>query len=139
MEGSRSVFGVSRASRRSLTSSPSVGDNPPERKLGALHKSLTDGEAVMKNKLPKNSDRHHLFARSRGGHIPGNVVIIPRRVHSLYHALFGNMTPAEAKRFIDVVFVTDTTWSERELEEAMLRIMEETCVITARSSREKVY
>ncbi len=44
---------------------------------------------------------HHLIPRSRGGETkPGNLMVVPERLHQAWHYIFRNMTPEEAMIYI---------------------------------------
>ena len=48
---------------------------------------------------------HHIIPRKRGGTDKENTVIIPKKLHNKWHTLFKEMTPDEAKQFIDELMV----------------------------------
>lgn len=67
--------------------------------------------------------RHHLRPRSRGGHIRNNIVVLPERYHQAWHYLFGNLTPDEAKEFIDIVMRPNAKWNARNIDELRIALM----------------
>lgn len=56
---------------------------------------------MKKNKLT----RHHIIPKSRRKKV--EVVLIPKENHEAYHALFGNLTPAEI-----IVFLIQRYWGK---------------------------
>lgn len=72
-----------------------------------------------KHKAPLR--KHHITPRSR---LPNgmdkdwnNIVLIPGDFHSAWHFIMGNLTPDEAKVFIDIVMRPGTTWTHYDLHE----------------------
>lgn len=65
--------------------------------------------AKKNGKNGKNDpSRHHVIPESRGGENGvENIKIIPRKFHSTWHDLFGNLTPLEAIQFIKEVFLDE--------------------------------
>ena len=63
---------------------------------------------------------HHIVPRSRfkndEDRETNNTLAIDEKVHMHWHAVFGNLTPEEAKRFIDEVMVAGRYWSNKDLE-----------------------
>ncbi|MBU1290012.1 HNH endonuclease [Patescibacteria group bacterium] len=83
--------------------------------------------------------KHHIIPESRGGgNESDNVKIFPRRFHSRWHDIFGNLTPHEAIQFIKEVFLDESkitgvmkkrrkrSWRWDELYELQLSIQRET-------------
>lgn len=58
---------------------------------------------------------HHILPKSRGGKNKDNTVIIPKKLHKKWHALFKEMTPEEAKQFIDELMVHGKHWNNTKL------------------------
>lgn len=70
--------------------------------------------------------RHHLLAKFRGGRYRGNIVKLPRSVHTEWHSLFGLLTPEEACEFIRIVMVNGRKWTYRDLQDLRMEIMAKT-------------
>ncbi len=72
--------------------------------------------------------KHHIIPRSRGGNGNGdNILKITRRFHEAWHIVFGNMTPEEAIRFIEIIFSIEgkkrkKVWSAENLYALQLRL-----------------
>ena len=64
-----------------------------------------------------------MLARARKGRNRRNIVRLPDAMHRAWHALFGLLTPEEAKRFIDEVMVAGKDWDECSLDEVRRRII----------------
>lgn len=52
-----------------------------------------------KNNDPKQPTNHHIIPRSREK--KGNIAIVPRENHELYHKLFSNLKPHEIVEFLN--------------------------------------
>lgn len=83
--------------------------------------------------------KHHIIPQSRGGgNERENMKILPKRFHSLWHDLFGNLTPMEATQFIKEVFLDEKrkvgsikkrkkkSWKIDELYDLQLSIQKDT-------------
>jgi hypothetical protein len=92
--------------------------------------------AINNNGNGKNGrkvTKHHIIPKSRGGaDLKDNIIKLPGFNHKAYHVFFGNLTPIEAKEFIDRVFLgkemkrRKKTWSQNDLYELQLKIQQET-------------
>lgn len=58
---------------------------------------------------------HHILPRSRGGKNKDNTVVLPGKIHKKWHALFKEMTPEEAKCWIDEVMVAGKHWNNTKI------------------------
>lgn len=68
-------------------------------------------------------DRHHVRPRSRGGGSRDNIVVLPRRWHSMWHAMFVNMTVEEVHEYLGAIMVPGTDWTYKSLYALRLSIM----------------
>jgi hypothetical protein len=62
----------------------------------------------MKKNTPDQPTKHHIDPRSRTKKGIIGVCIVPRKMHELYHQLFGNMKPAEIVEYLNKIF-----WDEQ--------------------------
>lgn len=53
---------------------------------------------------PEQPTRHHVDPRSRQTKGILGVCIVPRKMHELYHILFGNMRPQEILEYLNKYF-----------------------------------
>ncbi len=77
--------------------------------------------------------KHHILPRSRGGNGNGdNILKITRRFHEAWHIVFGNMTPEEAIKFIEIIFwgtggkKRKKIWKVEDLYSLQLRLQKKT-------------
>jgi len=66
--------------------------------------------------------QHHILPRSRGGADAGNIVVIPKRWHQQWHALFGNMTVDEIHKFIDIIMQPGETYDMARIRYEIARL-----------------
>jgi hypothetical protein len=76
----------------------------------------------------RKTTKHHLVPRSRGGAEKlDNIVKIPERYHDAWHRFFGNLTPEEAIRYIQIIFIDKKKpdkWTVEDLYNLQLEIQE---------------
>lgn len=76
--------------------------------------------------------RHHILPRARGGaEKEDNISRIPERYHIAWHTFFGNLTPDEAKAFMDIIFSKhgrkrNGGWTVEDLYDLQLDIQKKT-------------
>lgn len=66
---------------------------------------------------------HHILAKSRNGKDQNNIVRLPDHIHVALHTFFGNLTPDEMHKFIDIVLRPNAKWSSGDLEALRQNIM----------------
>lgn len=67
----------------------------------AVAPPLKPGKVPNTNQPHGRNTEHHLIPRSRGGETkPGNLMVVPERIHQSWHYVFRNMTPEEAIVYI---------------------------------------
>lgn len=89
--------------------------------------------------------KHHVIPRSRGGAENGdngghNTVKVARRWHDAWHMTFGNLTPKEAKKFIDIVFSKkgrQKEWTVQKLYTLQLDLQQQTEAASKHKKRKK--
>lgn len=58
----------------------------------------------MKKNYPNQPTKHHIIPRSRQTKGIVGVCTVPRKMHELYHQLFGNMKPDEIVEYLNTNF-----------------------------------
>jgi len=58
--------------------------------------------------------KHHSLPSSRNG-TDESIVWLPDKFHQEFHYLFGNLTPDEIHKFLDIVLVPGTVWTQKKL------------------------
>ncbi|MFH1522664.1 MAG: hypothetical protein ABIE43_02480 [Patescibacteria group bacterium] len=98
----------------------------------------------LNNNDGRKSTKHHIIPKSRGGKSNGNTVRIPRKFHSDWHAVFGNLTPDEAIELIEIIFKykgrkkIKKQWSHEEIYEKQLKIQQRTIQEEKRKKRKEL-
>jgi hypothetical protein len=76
----------------------------------------------------RRTNRHHLTPRSRilEGYDTDkdNIVLWDEEFHASWHWMFGNLTPEEVQRFIQIIAQPNTKWTAHGLKQLRQNIVE---------------
>lgn len=93
------------------------------------HLAHLGGRMGKKRLKRRYTNRHHLTPQSRilDGYDKDkdNIVEWDCEFHDLYHRVFGNLTPSEAKRFIDIITQPNDKWTLHRLKKLRERMTEQ--------------